>query len=590
MPEKMESQNGSFGSAITSRLSLATKLYSIFGLFALLTAATTVLSGYNTRRNAELTEAIETANRAALNVERVNSLVYAIVMESRGVYISTEPAVVKKYGDGLLKFNDQILAVVKNWEAIVQADDAEQFAVFKKRIEQFVDFRKELVRRGIEIGAAAGREWGDNDANRAVRIALNKDLEALSKVYVERGKQISRQDDVNRTMAVLLTGLGGLALVLVGIGVMIIARSVARPLSVITATIKRVAEGAEGVEVPHTNRGDEIGALARAIQIFKEAMDRNRNLNSQVVTDSRAREERAKHIEASVEQFRGAIGGVLRTVTDNASAMRDTAQSITRVTSDANGRAVAAAGATEQASSNVNAVASAAEELSASVEEIGRQVRQSTGMVEQAGLRTEKSITEIESLAAATQRIDGVLTLIQAIAEQTNLLALNATIEAARAGEAGRGFAVVAHEVKALAGQTAKATAEIGQNVGMIQTSTRNAVDAVREIGNAVRDINEVTSNIAGAVGQQDAATREISANAQLAAHGNVTLVANISSLSDAIGETDKTATSVLSASTELTSTAETLSREVDKFFSNLRADPVDRHRDDAPRTGTAAR
>jgi methyl-accepting chemotaxis protein len=586
MPEKMESQNASFGSAITSRLSLATKLYSIFGLFALLTAATTVLSGYNTRRNAELTEAIETANRAALNVERVNSLVYAIVMESRGVYMSAEPAVVKKYGDGLLKFNDQILAVVKNWEAIVQADDAEQFAVFKKRIEQFVDFRKELVRRGIEIGAAAGREWGDNDANRAVRIALNKDLEALSKVYAERAKQISRQDDVNRTMAVLLTGLGGLALVLVGIGVMIIARSVARPLSVITATIKQVAEGAEGVEVPHTNRGDEIGALARAIQIFKEAMDRNRNLNSQVVTDSRAREERARHIETSVEEFRGAIGGVLRTVTDNASAMRDTAQSITRVTSDANGRAVAAAGATEQASSNVNAVASAAEELSASVEEIGRQVRQSTGMVEQAGLRTEKSITEIESLAAATQRIDGVLTLIQTIAEQTNLLALNATIEAARAGDAGRGFAVVAHEVKALAEQTAKATSEIGQNVSMIQTSTRNAVDAVREIGNAVRDINEVTSNIAGAVGQQDAATREISVNAQSAAQGNETLVANIGSLSDAIGETNKTAASVLSASSELTSTAEILSREVDKFFRNLRADPLEGG--DARRTGTA--
>jgi methyl-accepting chemotaxis protein len=476
--------------------------------------------------------------------------------------------------------------VVKNWEAIVQADDAEQFAVFKKRIEQFVDFRKELVRRGVEIGAAAGREWGDNDANRAVRIALNKDLEALSKVYVERGKQISRQDDVNRTMAVLLTGLGGLALVLVGIGVMIIARSVARPLSVITATIKQVAEGAEGVEVPHTNRGDEIGALARAIQIFKEAMDRNRNLNSQVVTDSRAREERARHIEASVEEFRGAIGGVLRTVTDNASAMRDTAQSITRVTSDANGRAVAAAGATEQASSNVNAVASAAEELSASVEEIGRQVRQSTGMVEQAGLRTEKSITEIESLAAATQRIDGVLTLIQTIAEQTNLLALNATIEAARAGDAGRGFAVVAHEVKALAEQTAKATSEIGQNVSMIQTSTRNAVDAVREIGNAVRDINEVTSNIAGAVGQQDAATREISVNAQSAAQGNETLVANIGSLSDAIGETNKTAASVLSASSELTSTAEILSREVDKFFRNLRADPLEGS--DARRTGTS--
>jgi methyl-accepting chemotaxis protein len=589
MPETVKSRSAA-GYALASRLSIATKLYSVFALFALLTAAITVLSDYNSRRNAELIEAIETASRAALNVERINSLVYAVVMESRGVYMSTEPAVVKKYGDGLLKFNEQIRSVVKDWESIVQADDSEQFAVFKKRIEQFVDFRKELVRRGVEIDAAAGREWGDNDANRAVRSALNKDLEALSKVYAERRKQIVRQGDVNRTLALALTGLGGLALVVVVIGVLIISRSVARPLAVITATIKRVAEGAENVEVPHTDRADEIGALARAIRIFQGAMDGNRSLNSQVLQDSKAREQRAEHIEASVEAFRAAIGGVLRAVTDNASAMRDTAQSISRVASDASARAVTASGATEQASSNVNAVAGAAEELSASVEEIGRQVRQSSGMVEQAGLRTEKSITEIESLAAATQRIDGVLTLIQAIAEQTNLLALNATIEAARAGEAGRGFAVVAHEVKALAGQTAKATAEIGQNVSMIQASTRNAVDAVREIGNAVRDINEVTSNIAGAVGQQDAATREISANAQLAAHGNETLVANIGSLSDAIGETSKTATSVLSASTELTSTAETLSREVDKFFSNLRADPVDRHRDDAPRTGTAAR
>jgi methyl-accepting chemotaxis protein len=584
MPEIMKSAKANSGYSFLSRLSLATKLYSVFALFAVMTAAITVLSDFNTRRSADLTDLIETAARAALNVERVNSLVYAVVMESRGVYMSTEPDVVKKYGEGLLKFNEQILGVVKNWESIVRADDAEQFAIFKKRIEQFVEFRKELVRRAVEVSPAAGREWGDNDANREVRSALNKDLAALSKVYAERGKRIATQGEVNRELAFLLTCIGGLALVVVGIGVLIISRSVARPLSVITATIKRVAEGADNVEVPHTDRADEIGALARAIQIFKEAMDGNRNLSSQALLDSKAREQRARHIEASVEAFRGAIGGVLRAVTDNASSMRDTAQSITRVTSDANGRAVAAAGATQQASSNVFAVASAAEELSASVEEIGRQVRQSAGVVEQAGLRTEKSVTEIESLAAATQRIDGVLNLIQAIAEQTNLLALNATIEAARAGEAGRGFAVVAHEVKTLAGQTAKATAEIGQNISLIQTSTRNAVDAVREIGNAVRDINEVTSNIAGAVGQQDAATREISVNAQLAAQGNETLVSNISSLSDSIGETNKAATSVLSASSDLTSTAEILSREVDQFFRNLRADPNDA----ALRTGTA--
>jgi methyl-accepting chemotaxis protein len=567
----MKSQNRYSIGSMASKLSLATRLYSIFALFALLTAAMTALSDYNTRQNGELTKAIETAGRAALNVERVNSLVYAVVMESRGVYMSSEASAVKKFGDGLLKFNDQILAVVKNWESIVQVDDAEQFATFKKRIEQFVDFRKELVRRAIEVSPTAGREWGDNDANRAVRSDLNKDLEALSKVYAERGKRIARQADVNQQLAFVLTCIGGFVLLLVGLGVVIISRSIARPLFAITTTIKQVAEGAENVEVPYNDRADEIGALARAIRIFQEAMDRNRKLNSEVSTESKARDARSRHIETSVEAFRVAIGAVLRAVTDNASNMRNTAQSITRVTSQAEGRAVTAAGATERASSNVSAVAGAAEELSASVEEIGRQVRQSASAVEQTGLRTEKSINEIESLAAATQRIDGVLTLIQTIAEQTNLLALNATIEAARAGDAGRGFAVVAHEVKALAGQTAKATAEIAQNVGLIQASTRNAVDAVREIGGAVRDINDVTSNIAGAVGQQDAATREISVNAQSAAEGNATLVASITSLRDAIGETNTAAASVLSASSDLTSTAENLSREVEKFFLNLR-------------------
>jgi methyl-accepting chemotaxis protein len=570
-----ENQNHASARGSASGLSLAAKLYAIFGLFALLTAAITFLSDYNSRRAAEITQGIETVNLAALNVERVNSMVYAVVMESRGVYMSTEKDVAKKYGDGLLKFNEQVLGVVNKWQAIVQADDAEQFANFKKRIEQFVDFRKELVRRALEINPAAGREWGDNDANRAVRSALNKDLEALSKVYLERSRTIARQTETNRDLSLVLTCLGGIALALVIVGVILIARSIARPLAQITATIKTVAEGGENVEVPHTSRGDEIGALARAIQIFQQAMDHNRSLNSQVSKDSKAREARGRHIEKSVEDFRQTIGTVVRAVNDSASAMRDNAQSIARVSSDANGRANAAAGATTQASSNVSAVASASEELSASVEEIGRQVRQSASAVEHTGRRTEKSIAEIESLAAATQRIDGVLSLIQAIAEQTNLLALNATIEAARAGEAGRGFAVVAHEVKALAGQTAKATEEIGANIGHIQASTKNAVEAVREIGDAIRGINDITSNIAAAIGQQDAATREISVNAQSAAQGNETLAVNIGSLRDAIGETSTAAESVLSTSGSLASTAELLSRELEAFFQNLRSDPA---------------
>src|SRR3954453_7378718 len=301
MAEIAKSADPAAISGMTSRLSLAAKLYSIFALFAVLVAAITALSDYNTRQNAALTEAVATASRAALNVERVNSLVYAVVMESRGVYMSTDSAVVKKYGDGLLKFNETILDVVKNWQSLVQADTPKPFPSFKKRIEQFVDFRKELVRRGVEINAAAGREWGDNDANREVRTALNKDLEALSKVYAERSKRLAQQTDTNHRMAFVLTCLGVMALAVVVIGVLIIARSIARPLSVITETIKQVAEGAEAVELPHTGRSDEIGALARAIKIFQEAMQRNRDLNSQVREDSGAREDRPRHIEASVD-------------------------------------------------------------------------------------------------------------------------------------------------------------------------------------------------------------------------------------------------------------------------------------------------
>src|SRR5204863_1318021 len=211
---------------LASKLSLAAKLYSIFALIALLTAAITALSDYNTRRNTELTEAVATASRAALNVERINSLVYAVVMESRGVYMSTEPAVVKKYGEGLLVFNARILEVVKNWEALVRSDDAEQFATFKKRVQQFVEFRAELVRRGVEIGGAAGREWGDNDANRAVRTALNKDLEALSKVYAERSKRLAQRTEANHRLAFFLTCLGAVALLVGVLGVLLIARSI----------------------------------------------------------------------------------------------------------------------------------------------------------------------------------------------------------------------------------------------------------------------------------------------------------------------------------------------------------------------------
>jgi methyl-accepting chemotaxis protein len=553
-------------------LSIAAKLYSIFALLAAVTLLGAVISNINNRQNAYLGEEVAVAARAAEHIERVNALIYAVVMESRGIYMSSDLPTVKKYSVGLLKFNDQIGEVVADWQAIVRPDDAEQFAAFAKRVAQFRDFRKELVRRAIEIAPAAGREWGDNDANRSVRSALNKDLEAFAKIYAERTRHLGELAAETHTTAWYVTALAAAAFVLVGLGVLMIWRAIARPLSAITATTERVAGGDFDLAVPHSARRDEIGALARAIEVFKQAMRHNQELNRKVVGEAAEREARAKHIETTVESFRGSVDQVLKTLAGNSASMRSVAQAISGTATDASGQADSAAGASQQAAANVAAVAGAAEQLAAALAETGRQVTQAANVVRDADAKTGRSVAEIDGLAAASERIGQVITLIQAVAEQTNLLALNATIEAARAGDAGRGFAVVAQEVKTLAGQTAKATSEISEQVAAIQSSTKGAVEAVREIGSSMRGINEVTSAIASAVEQQGMATKEISENAQMAAQVNETLATNIASVNRAIAHTKESSGTVLSASEQLAVEADRLARAVAKFFEDLRA------------------
>ena len=555
------------------KLSIAAKLYSIFALLAAVTLLGAVISNVNNRQNARLAEESTVAARAAENIERVNALVYAVVMESRGIYMSTDVPTVKKYADGLLKFNDQIGGVVADWQKLVRDDDAEQFAAFAKRVAQFREFRKELVRRAIEIAPAAGREWGDNDANRSVRTALNKDLEAFAKIYAERSRKLGELAADTRITAFFVTGLAAAAFVLVGLGVLVIWRAIARPLSAITATTERVAGGDFELVVPHATRSDEIGALARAIEVFKQAMRHNQELNRKVVDEAAQREARARHMEATVEAFRGSVDEVLRSLADNSTSMRTVAQAISGSATDASGQAATAAGASQQAAANVAAVAGAAEELAAALAETGRQVTQAASVVKDVDTKTGRSIAEIDGLVAASERIGQVISLIQAVAEQTNLLALNATIEAARAGEAGRGFAVVAQEVKALAGQTARATSEIAEQIAAIQGSTKGAVAAVREIGGSISGINEVTSAIASAVEEQGMATKEISENAQMAARVNETLAANLASVNRAIGQTKESSGTVLSASEHLAVEADHLAAAVKKFFDDLRAD-----------------
>jgi methyl-accepting chemotaxis protein len=395
-----------------------------------------------------------------------------------------------------------------------------------------------------------------------------------------------RQDELSGAMsqAANIGLVVGIMVMLILIGAAVFSMlNVARPIRRIGDVLLELAKGNKSIEIPYAARADEVGDAARAAQTFRDNVVEQQRLAEAVEQAAKQRDEQTRSLEAAVEGFRATADKLLGSVGENAQVMQHTALALTGVASDATTQAVSAAAASEETATNVQTVAAATEELAISIQEIGKRVEQATRVVRQAGSTTERSASEIETLAAAGQRIGDVVGLIQAIAAQTNLLALNATIEAARAGEAGRGFAVVASEVKSLAAQTAKATEEIAQQVAGIQSSTKSAVDAVREVAVAMREIDEVTTAIAGAVEEQGAATREISQNVQMASQGTQTLSSNISSVNGAIGETNKSAEAVRSASDNVTTQANSLADEVKKFFVALRSSALDRRTNNDP-------
>ena len=352
-----------------------------------------------------------------------------------------------------------------------------------------------------------------------------------------------------------------------------VARSVTGPLQRMTAAMNDLASGNLAVEVPGVGRGDEVGEMAKAVEIFKSNAVARQTLEAeQREAEIRATSGRKADMHKMANDFEAAVGQIVEAVSSASSQLEVSAGTLTATADRAQELTTAVAAASEEASTNVQSVASATEEMASSVTEISRQVQESARMANDAVDQARVTNDRVSELSKAATRIGDVVELINTIAGQTNLLALNATIEAARAGEAGRGFAVVASEVKALAEQTAKATGEIGQQISSIQAATQEFVNAIQAISGTIEKLSEISSTIAAAVEEQGAATQEISRNVQQAAAGTQQVSSNIGDVQRGASETGSASSQVLAAAQSLSGDSNRLKLEVGRFLDSVRA------------------
>ncbi len=391
-------------------------------------------------------------------------------------------------------------------------------------------------------------------------------------------QQAMLRDDGTKVLAqtdfltILLWVLLGVGMGIAGTVVYLTNRAIVPPILGMVGAMGRLAGGDHAVEIPATDKHDEIGLMARAVVVFKENMIKAKELADKEAEAFRARMARAARVNELTEGFDAEISSVLKSVAAASTELQATASQLTATAEETSSQASSVSAATEEASANVQTVAAASEELASSVTEIGRQVAQSASIAQKAVSEADRTNSTVQGLLNDAASIGDVVKLISEIASQTNLLALNATIEAARAGEAGRGFAVVASEVKNLAEQTAKATDQIGTQVTSIQASSGEVVTAIKGISDTINQMNEIAAAIASAVEEQGSATQEIARNVQQAALGTTEISSNVTGVRQAAGDTGAAAHHVLQASTELSEQSERMRAQVESFLGNIKA------------------